>query len=196
VGTVGIVVLAVVVAGAFFALGWTRAARYRAERGRPPWGISPEGWGALFVVLPVGWVLYSAASRTTAVSDPTLAHRPVSVIADTPEEREKLMKIVGQLPLLPPPQPDQRGWHPDPLSQKDFRFFDGQHWTREVTDNPAQRVAAVVGDERADLERRLRALPPPADNAASWHLDPLGEHHFRYFDGQAWTTEVRETRSS
>jgi len=196
VGIVGIVVLAVVAAVAFFAFGWARAARYRSEHGKPPWGIAPGGWGALFIVLPVGWVLYSAASRTTAVSDPSLAHRPATVIADTPEEREKLMKIVGQLPLLRPPEPDTKGWHPDPLSQKDFRYFDGQEWTREVTDNPAQRVAAVVGDERADLERRLRALAPPADPAPSWHLDPLGEHHFRYFDGQSWTSEVRETRAT
>jgi hypothetical protein len=148
------------------------------------------------VLLPIGWVIYSAASRTTVVSDLSLAHRHDTVIADTPEEREKLLKIVGQLPLLAPPQPDTRGWHPDPLAQKDFRYFDGQRWTREVTDDPARRVAAVVGDEKADLGRRLRALPQPSDTSPSWHLDPLGEHHFRYYDGDAWTEEVREARSS
>jgi hypothetical protein len=193
---VGIVVPAVIAAIAFFALGWARAARYRSERGKPPWGLSPAGWGILYIALPVGLVLFSAASRTTAVSDPTLVHRPATVIADTAEEREKLLKIVGQLPLLPPPDPAARGWHADPLRQKDFRFFDGEQWTREVTDNPALRVASVVGDERADLERRLRALAPPADPSPSWHLDPLGERPFRYYDGQRWTTEVREARSS
>ncbi len=196
-GVAGIVVFAVIVAAVFFVWGWTRAARYRSEKGRAPWGVSPTGWGVIHVaLLPIGWALYSAASRTTVVSDPSLAHRAAPVIADTPEEREKLQQIVAQLPFLPPPQPDSRGWHEDPLNQKDFRFFDGQRWTREVTDNPAQRVAAVVGDERADLDRRLRALPAPADVSPSWHLDPLGEHHFRYFDGQRWTTDVREARSS
>lgn len=193
---VGIVVFAAVAAIVFFALGWTRAARYRSEKGKPPWGLSPTGWGILYIALPVGLVLFSAATRTTAVSDPTLVHRPATVIADTAEEREKLLRIVGQLPLLPPPEPAARGWHADPLNQKAFRYFDGEQWTREVTDNHAQRVAAVVGNERADLERRLRALPAPADTSASWHLDPLGEHPFRYYDGQRWTTEVREARFS
>jgi hypothetical protein len=197
VGPAEIGILATIVAAVFFVWGWARAARFRAERGRPPWGISPAGWGAIHVVLlPVAWILYFGASRTTVVSDPSLAHREDTVIADTPEERAKLLKIAGELPLLRPPQPDTRGWHPDPLAQRDFRFFDGQLWTREVTDNPAQRIAAAVGDEKADLGRRLRTAPPPADASPSWHLDPLGEHHFRYFDGEAWTAEVREARSS
>jgi len=197
VGPVEIGVLAAIVAAVFFAWGWTRAARFRAERGKPPWGIPPAGWGAIHVVLlPFAWILYFAASRTTTVPDPSLASRPDTVIADTPEEREKLLKIIGQLPLLRPPQPDTRGWHPDPLGQKDFRFFDGQRWGREVTDDPVRRVASAVGDTKADLQRRLRGLPPPSDVAPSWHLDPLGEHHFRFFDGQGWTEEVREARSS
>ena len=187
----------VIIGVVFFAWGWARAIRYRSEHGKTPWGIPPAGWGGIhLVLLPVGWAIYSAASRTTKVTDLSLAHRHDSIFADTPEEREKLLKIVGQLPLLRPPQPDTRGWHPDPLGQKDFRYFDGQRWTREVTDDPARKVSEVVGDEKADRERRLRTLQRPADPSPSWHLDPLGEHHFRYFDGERWTEDVREARSS
>jgi len=195
-GWVGIVILAVVVAVAFFSWGWARAARFRTQRGRPPWGVSPLGWGAIHVVLlPIAWILYFAAARTTTGTDPTLAYRENVVIADSAEEREKLRQIVSQLPLLRPPQPDSRGWHPDPLEQRKFRYFDGQRWTRDVTDDPAGRVAATIGDEKADLERRLRALPPPADGEPAWHIDPLGGRQFRYFDGAEWTTEVREART-
>ena len=91
---------------------------------------------------------------------------------------------------------NSRGWHPDPLHQRGFRFFDGQRWTRDVTDDPARKAAEAVGDARADLRRRLRALPPPPDSAPSWHVDPLGKGHYRYFDGWAWTDKVHEARSS
>ena len=50
-GIVGIVVFAVIVAAVFFVWGWTRAARYRAEKGKAPWGVSPAGWGVIHVVL-------------------------------------------------------------------------------------------------------------------------------------------------
>jgi len=181
----------------FFSLGWSRAARFRSQRGKPPWAISPTGWGAIYVVLlPIGWLLYSFASRTTTVVDPSLANRGDSFIADTPEEREKLRRIAGELPLVRPPQPASRGWHSDPLRQRRFRFFDGQRWTREVTDDPARRVEAAVGDTKADMRRRLLSLPPPTDRGPSWHIDPLGTYRFRYYDGQEWTEEVRQARGS
>jgi len=189
--------IGIAVAIVFFAWGWARAARFRSERGKPPWGIPPTGWGAIHVVLlPIGWIIYSAASRTTRVADFSLTHRSDTEIADTAEEREKLRRIRSELPLLRPPQPDSRGWHPDPLHQRGFRFFDGQGWTRDVTDDPAWKAAEAVGDARADLRRRLRALPPPPDLTPSWHVDPLGKGHYRYFDGWAWTDKVHEARSS
>jgi hypothetical protein len=39
-------------------------------------------------------------------------------------------------------------------------------------------------------------LPPPPDLAPSWHVDPLGKGHYRYFDGWAWTDKVHGARSS
>ena len=146
------------------------------------------------LLLPVGWLLYSFASRTTIVLDPSLVNRGDSVIADTPEDRERLRRIASELPLLRPPDPDSRGWHVDPLRQRRFRFYDGRRWTREVSDDPARRIAAAVGDGRADLRRRLLSLPPPAETGASWHIDPLGTYQFRYFDGREWTEQVRQAR--
>jgi hypothetical protein len=140
--------------------------------------------------------LYSAATRTTKLVDPSLAYKANTMIADTAEEREKLRRIASELPLMRPPQPATRGWHVDPARQRRFRFFDGQRWTREVTDDPAQRISAAVGDPKADLRRRLQALQPPRDTAASWHIDPLGTYHFRYFDGEEWTEEVHKQRRS
>jgi|GEM_PF-1346693 hypothetical protein len=187
----------IVVAVVFFAWGWARAARFRAETGKPPWTIPPAGWGAIHVVLlPIGWLIFSAASRTTRVADFSLTHRSSTAIADTAEEREKLRRIRFELPLLRSPQPDSRGWHPDPLHQRAFRFYDGKQWTRDVIDDPARRAAEAVGDPRADLRRRLRALPPPSDATPSWHVDPLGHGHYRYFDGSRWTDKVHQARSS
>ncbi|MGO9582155.1 MAG: DUF2510 domain-containing protein [Acidimicrobiales bacterium] len=197
ISAIGPIGAGVVVVALLFCWGWSRAARFRAERGKPPWAIPPAGWGVLYVALaPIGWILYSAASRTTQVVDPSLAHRPDVVIADTAEERDRLRRIAGELPLLRPPKPDSRGWHLDPLQQRRFRFYDGQRWTREVTEDPARRISAAAGDVNADMQRRLKALPPPPDTAASWHVDPLGTFRFRYFDGQAWTEEVRQARQS
>jgi len=89
----GPVAAGVIVAVVFFAWGWARAARFRSERGKPPWSISPTGWGAIHVaLLPIAWILYFAATRTTTVSDLSLAHRDDAVIADTAEERHKLSR--------------------------------------------------------------------------------------------------------
>lgn len=185
-----------VLAALLFSLGWSRAARFRAQRGKAPWAINPVGWGAVYaLLLPVGWLLYSLASRTTRVVDSSLVNRADSVIADTPEERERMRRIASELPLLRPPEANARGWHLDPLRQRRFRFYDGRHWTREVSDDPARRMAAAVGDATADMRRRLLSLPPPSQTGASWHIDPLGTYHFRYYDGREWTEEVRKTRS-
>ena len=107
------VVVIAAVAVVFFAWGWARAARFRAERGKAPWTIPPTGWGAIHVVLlPVGWLIYWAASRTTRVADFSLTHRPDTAIGDTAEEREKLRRIGFELPLLRPPQPASRAGTP------------------------------------------------------------------------------------
>jgi len=120
------IAVGIVVAVVFFAWGWARAARFRSERGKSPWAIPPTVWGAIHVVaLPVGWLIYAAASRTTKVPDFSLTHRPDSANADTAEERARLRNVGRELPLLRPPQPETRGWHADPLEQRSFRFFDG-----------------------------------------------------------------------
>ncbi len=193
----GLLAAGIVIVLVFFAWGWARAARFRAERGKPPWTIPPTGWGAIHaVLLPIGWILYSAASRTTKVADLSLIHRSDAAFADSAEDREKLRRTLLELPLLRPPQSASRGWHHDPLNERRFRFFDGQRWTRDVADDPARQAADAVGDERADLRRRLRALPAPSEPTPSWHVDPLGKGRYRYFDGWEWTDEVQGTRSS
>ncbi|MGD1011788.1 MAG: DUF2510 domain-containing protein [Acidimicrobiales bacterium] len=178
-----------------FALGWAQAVRFRAQHRKSAWGISPLGWGVVCILLPfLGLAVFFAASRTTRTADPSLVHRSGVVVADTAEEREKITKLQSELPLLRPPHPATRDWHPDPLHQKAFRFFDGKNWTREVVDDPRRRKAEMVGDLKADLRRRLKALPRPADTTPSWHVDPLGENHYRYFDGEVWTEQVRQSR--
>jgi Protein of unknown function (DUF2510) len=193
----GQIVALVALAVLLFVLGFLRALKYRSTHGRPPWGINPLGWGALHATLmPIGLLMYSAASRSTRAGDSSLTHRPDSVHADTPEQREAARAVLWQLPLLPAPEPAVRGWYADPLGMARFRFFDGEQWTREVATDPADRAAAAVGDRKADLERRLRALPRPSDATPSWRVDPLGENYFRFFDGERWTEEVRGKRTS
>ena len=164
----GPLAVAVAVAVVFFAWGWARAARFLAERGKPPWSIPPTVWGAIHVaLLPIGWLVFWAASRTTRVADFSLTYRPNTSAADTAEEREKLRRIRFELPLLRPPQPASRGWHPDPLHQRNFRFFDGKQWTRDVSDDPAQEGGRVSGRSAAPTSAGdFGPCPPPADLTA------------------------------
>jgi hypothetical protein len=145
-------------------------------------------------VLPLAWIMYYAASKTTATADISLAHRSDSIIADSFEEREKLRRIASELPLARPPEPASAGWHPDPFRQRHFRYFDGNRWTREVTNDPIHKVAAYGGNTANDRRRRLDALPAPADKTPSWHIDPLGPYGYRYFDGTTWTEQVVTSR--
>ena len=71
-----IIAAAAVVVILMFSLGWSRAARFRSGHGKAPWTINPAGWGLIYaLLLPVGWLLYSFASRTTVVVDPSLVNR-------------------------------------------------------------------------------------------------------------------------
>ena len=134
----------VVVLVAAFVWGWARASSFRAEHARSPWGIPPIGWGVIHVVLlPVAWILYFGARRSTRVADSSLASVPDAIYADTPEQRAELAAYAARLPSLPAPVPSRHGWHADPLGQAAYRFFDGQRWAREVTDEPS--VAPVAG---------------------------------------------------
>ncbi len=146
-----------VVAVSFFMWGWARATRFRSEHGRSPWGISPIGWGVIHVVLlPIAWILFFGARRSTRVGDSSLTHVPDAVYGDTSDERLAELSIVHQLALVPPPQPAGRGWHLDPMHQAAYRFFDGQHWSREVSDAPAVEPAADAARPAADAHH-----PPP-----------------------------------
>lgn len=148
-GWIALVAVGVVV---FFSWGWVRASRFTAEHGRSPWGLSPVVWGIVHVVLfPIAWILYFGARRSTRIADSSLTSVPDAVYADTAEEREALLAIVRRLPLLPPPQPARRGWFPDPLGQAAYRFFDGQRWGREVSDEPAVEPV-VVAPEASETE--------------------------------------------
>jgi len=192
VGTTGLVVFGCIVAVIFFAWGWFRAARFRTMHARSPWGIHPIGWGLIHVFLfPIAWIMYFGAQRFTRIPDASLASSADAVIADTAEDREQLLAIVARLPTLAPPSPATRGWHPDPLAQRKLRYFDSQKWTRDVTDEPVLAQLDAVGDPHEDLRRRLRALAPPSEGGASWHIDPLAEAGFRYFDGEHWTEDIR-----
>ena len=162
--SIGPIGAGVAVAVALYCWGWTRAARYRSEHGKAPWSIPPLAWGALYVIFPVGIVLSFAASRTTIVVDPSLAHREDALIADTAEERERLRKITMELPLLRPPQPDTRGWHLDPAGQRRFRYYDGRRWTRRRERRP----------RTSNLGRRRRRESGSASTAAI-ALGPEGQ---------------------
>ena len=131
------VAVGVLVAVVFFAWGWARAARYRSERGKPPWAIPPTGWGAIYVaLLPVGWIIYSAARERQGSR---ISRSPTGLTSRSPTRPKSARSSEGsrfELPLLRPPQPASRGWHADPLHQRGFRFFDGKCWTRDVTTIP------------------------------------------------------------
>lgn len=69
-------------------------------------------------------------------------------------------------------------WHPDPYGRYEFRFWDGEAWTENVS---TQGVTAVDP---------LSPTPPAGVTTPSWQRDPFGRFESRYWDGSRWTDHV------
>jgi hypothetical protein len=65
---------------------------------------------------------------------------------------------------------------------------------RDCEPTVVEQVASIEEEEDIDgvLPPLALGLAPPARSAldAGWYADPMGRHQHRYWDGNAWTTDV------
>jgi Protein of unknown function (DUF2510) len=83
-----------------------------------PWHIPSLVWGLIgFLSLLLCVILLLIARRTT---------KPVAISDGAP---------TAATPAPPP------GWYPDPMSEHEFRFWDGSQWTDRVEDGGLEHAA-------------------------------------------------------
>jgi hypothetical protein len=94
-------------------IAYRSSERYKRDHGVTPWRIPSLVWGLIgFISLILCAILFVIAARTTKQVDNTG------------------FRTNGHLPEQAPPP----GWYPDPMSQHDFRYWDGRQWTGRVED--------------------------------------------------------------
>lgn len=76
------------------------------------------------------------------------------------------------------------GWYKNPAGKEALRWWDGQRWTNNVTDDASKATQlATEGD----------ASPAATEDAfqpAGWYPDPKGEADMRWWDGAQWLDET------
>lgn len=113
----------------------------------------------------------------------------------------------------------EAGWYADPTGKRQYRYYDGDAWTDDVArdgtivQDPIHHAPPEQTDWRGIAERvgltgllgtgsQVRSFVDPAAGAdrsdrsdeadfePGWYADPLGRHHYRYYDGTAWTDDA------
>ncbi len=93
------------------------------------------------------------------------------------------------------------GWQPDPYRRHQLRYFDGMQWRHDVCDSG---VVAVDDPDVAppppnsslplspinQASRSLVSTSPPM----GWSADPYARHSERWFNGNTWSSRVRDGR--
>lgn len=93
---------------------------------------------------------------------------PILSAVDTPSEgHEPLASSVSS------------GWYQDPSKRHELRYFDGQIWTPQVSDNGTTSLD--------DMGSTSGPLP-----AAGWYQDPSGKYQSRFWDSTRWTEHVAD----
>lgn len=152
-------------------MGYRLSENDRKMLGRTPWGLPSAVWALFwFLSLLVGLVLYliahsvgvRQAQRDPSMTDPGGAATPASMEVRAHANRQ--LTAAEQFPAYPRPanfQPEE--------------------------DDPTESVDASDGGESAKGSDVLTDGPvsPPA-----WHPDPSGRFHYRWWDGNEWTSQV------
>lgn len=143
-------------------LGWRLAQRDRRLLGRTPWGIPALAWAAIWLVSPaIGLVLYLVAHAG------------------------ELRRVRG----VPPGAPPGLSSAPPGLSIRDRPPTAAEQFPAypQPANSPAPGAVDAVPPSPAPPQSAPRAEPvsPPA-----WHPDPSGRFHYRWWDGNEWTSNV------
>lgn len=104
----GFLILAVV----FGLAGFLEARRFGREYGRTPWGWNPWVWGiVMFLSFLIGVILIAIAERQGRKAGP----------------------VTSPAGLPGAAAPGGGKWAPDPSGRFEYRWWDGQQWTAQVS---------------------------------------------------------------
>jgi Protein of unknown function (DUF2510) len=161
-------------------IGYRLSENDRRTFGRTPWGLPSLVWALFwFLSLVLGLVLYLIAHsnevRRQHGSPAAYPGTGRAAVGGAPGPRT--LSVADQFPAYPRPanlQPERA--EPEAVAQPDT----------EPTEPAGQSGHATpVGPAPAPASRPAWTLSPPA-----WHPDPSGRFHYRWWDGNEWTSQV------
>lgn len=76
------------------------------------------------------------------------------------------------------------GWYKNPAGKEMLRWWDGQRWTNNVT-NDTSKATQLAAEENTSPAATEEAFQP-----AGWYPDPQGEADMRWWNGAQWLDET------
>jgi len=165
----------------FGALSYMRTQRFRARTGVNPWGIPPVVWGVgSFFIAIFGTLLSLIACATTKVPGggrPGFGGYPGSGTGRGQGQGRGFPPGYGTPPGYgaPPGYGGQPAYGAHPAAGSTSGFDTAPAYPGDGAPAPA---------------------PAPGTGTPSWHPDPTGRHHHRYWDGSQWTHHVSDSGSA
>jgi hypothetical protein len=156
-------------------IGYRLSENDRKLLGRTPWGLPSWVWAFFWLMsLLIGLVLY------------LIAH---NIGVRKAQRNPPVMDRAGSGP--PPPMAISRQSNRTPTASELFPAYPRPANSQpsvvdEAPDKPAESPAPEV---QAPPAGRGRKAPGPT-SPPSWHPDPSGRFHYRWWDGTQWTSQV------
>ncbi len=172
----GQLILGAVLGIVWAVLGYRLSENDRRVLGRTPWGLPSALWAFFwFLFLPLGLILYLIAHSTGVRQAQQHPPLPGASIAAPPPSATPV-SASDMFPAYPRPansQPARPEPQPTPVAQPAAQ--------------PSPAAQPTAGAETGAQGGGPSSGPhsPPA-----WHPDPSGRFHFRWWDGQQWTSQV------
>ncbi len=176
----GEVIAALVLGVVFAGLGYWLSENDRRRFGRTPWGL-PSGVWALFWFLSIllGLVLYLIAHSDVV----RRARRsPDGRLTGSPGRRGIATGVVP----VPPSASDQFPAYPRPANGPvGPQPAGGRVGEMPVQNSDPGSASVTQATTQPESHSAESAVSPPA-----WHPDPGGRFHYRWWDGNQWTSYV------